>query len=101
MFSDSRDEHVDLRMRAVLDFVRKLTLSPGKIAVADVDTILAAGWNDRAVHDATAICALFNLMNRLVNGLGVEARGAYTKIAAQRLADGGYAQLLDFLPASK
>jgi hypothetical protein len=40
-------------------------------------------------------------MNRLVNGLGVDAAEAYTKLAAERLATGGYAQLADFLPASK
>jgi uncharacterized peroxidase-related enzyme len=92
---------VDRRMQTVLDLVRKLTFAPGKIAAADVDAIFAAGWNDRALHDATAICALFNLMNRLVNGLGVEAPEAYIKLAAERLAAGGYTQLLDFLPAPK
>src|SRR5262245_30306521 len=91
-------ERVDQRMRAVLDFVRKLTLSPGEMRRGDVDAIFAAGWDDRALHDAVAICALFNLMNRLVNGLGVEAPEAYTKMAAQRLAQGGYAQLLNLLP---
>ncbi len=40
-------------------------------------------------------------MNRLVNGLGVEASESYSKLAAQRLADSGYAQLLNFLPATK
>jgi len=101
LISNPQNADIDAQMEPVLAFVRKLTLSPGKITAADVDPIFAVGWNDRALHDATAICALFNLMNRLVNGLGVEAREAYTKIAAQRLADGGYAQLLDFLPASK
>jgi hypothetical protein len=76
--------------------VRKLTLSPGDITAADVDPMFAADWNDRTVHDAAAICALFNLMNRLVNGLGVDAPSSYTKLAAQRLASGGYAQLLEF-----
>jgi hypothetical protein len=38
-------------------------------------------------------------MNRLVDGLGVEASEAYTKLAAQRLAEHGYVQLLDFLRA--
>jgi hypothetical protein len=35
-----------------------------------------------------AICGLFNLMNRLVNGLGVEAPESYTKIRrnASRMA---------------
>jgi len=92
---------VDPRMRPVLYFVRKLTLSPGKITSADVDEIFAAGWDDQALHDAVAICALFNLMNRLVNGLGVEAPEAYTKLAAQRLAECGYAPLLQLLPESK
>jgi uncharacterized peroxidase-related enzyme len=91
------DWRIDLRMRPVLALVQKLTLSPGKIAAADVDAVFAAGWDDRALHDAVAICALFNLMNRLVNGLGVEAPEPYTKLAAERLAKGGYAQLLDFL----
>ncbi len=97
ILSGSGLEHVDHRMRPVLYFVRKLTLSPGKITSADVDEIFAAGWDDRALHDAAAICSLFNLMNRLVNGLGVEAPEAYTKLAAERLAKGGYKQLADIL----
>ena len=63
--------------------------------------IFEAGWTDRALHDAAAICGLFNLMNRLVDGLGIEASEAYTKIAAQRLAEQGYAQLADLLPQPK
>jgi uncharacterized peroxidase-related enzyme len=91
-------EHLDERMRAVLAFVQKLTLSPGEVTAADADEIIAAGWDDRALHDAVAICGLFNLMNRVVNGLGIEAPQPYTKMAAQRLATGSYAHLLDLLP---
>jgi hypothetical protein len=40
-------------------------------------------------------------MNRLVNGLGVEAAETYIKMAAKRLADVGYAKLLGSLPAPK
>jgi hypothetical protein len=87
-------------MRPVLAFVCKLTLSPGKIAAVDADAVVAAGWNNRALHDAVAICGLFNLMNRLVNGLGVEASEPYTRIAAQRLAEKGYASLAGLLPSS-
>ncbi len=101
MFSNSREKYVDGRMRPILAFARKLTLSPASITAADSEEVFAAGWNDRALHDAVSICALFNLMNRLVNGLGIEAPEAYTKLAAQRLAEGGYAQLLGLLPASK
>ena len=97
VISDARDPDINGRMRPVLVFVRKLTLTPGEMTAADVDAIFAAGWDDRALHDATAICALFNLMNRLVNGLGIEAPESYMKLAAERLAQGGYAQLLNLL----
>jgi len=99
--ANAQAEHVDVRMRPVIAFVRKLTLSPDSITAADAETVFAAGWDDRALHHAAAMCALFNLMNRLVNGLGVERDEKYTKMAAQRLARGGYAQLADLLPAAK
>jgi uncharacterized peroxidase-related enzyme len=92
------DWRIDVRMRPVIAFVRKLTQSPESITAADAEAVFAAGWDDQALHDAVAICALFNLMNRLVNGLGVERDEKYTQMAAQRLASGGYAQLLDLLP---
>jgi uncharacterized peroxidase-related enzyme len=99
MFAKAENEDVDPRMRSVLAFVRKVTLSPAKLSAADTDAIFAAGWNDRALHDAVAICALMNLMNRLVNGLGVEVPDAHTRMAAQWLVQNGYAKLLEFLPA--
>jgi uncharacterized peroxidase-related enzyme len=98
---NAADWRINPRMRPVLALLQKLTLSPGKIGATDVDAIFAAGWDDRALYDAVAICGLFNLMNRLVNGLGIEAPDAYMKLAAERLAKGGYAQLLGFLPAKK
>jgi uncharacterized peroxidase-related enzyme len=97
--ASASDWRIDLRMRPVLALVQKLTLLPGKITGPDVDAIFSAGWDDRALHDGVAICGLFNLMNRLVNGLGLDAPESYTKMAAQRLAEGGYRQLLEFVPA--
>jgi uncharacterized peroxidase-related enzyme len=97
LLANAQAEQVGIRMRPVIAFVRKLTRSPECVAAADAEAVLAAGWNDRALHDAAAICGLFNLMNRLVNGLGIEASEAYTKLAAQRLADKGYAHLADIL----
>lgn len=44
IFSGSAPEHVEARMRPVLAFVRKLTLSPGQVTEADVDAVLAGGW---------------------------------------------------------
>src|ERR1700741_144221 len=92
---------IDAHMRPVLSFVRKLTLSPSHVTSADAEAVFAGGWDDHALHDAAAICGLFNLMNRLVDGLGIEADGAHTQFAARCLATIGYAGFLPLLPAAK
>jgi alkylhydroperoxidase family enzyme len=38
----------------------------------DIDRLRAAGFDDRAIHDATQIVAYFNYINRIAAGLGVE-----------------------------
>ena len=65
---------------------------------ADAEAVLAAGWPEEALFDAVAICALYNLMNRLVNGLGIEADADYFEAAAKRLSTGGYAAMAEALP---
>jgi uncharacterized peroxidase-related enzyme len=92
---------VEASMRPVLSFVRKLTLSPSRMTPADADAVFAAGWDDHALHDAAAICGLFNLMNRLVDGLGIEADAAHTQFVAQRLATTSYAGFPSLLPEAK
>ncbi|HEX6197814.1 MAG TPA: carboxymuconolactone decarboxylase family protein [Jiangellaceae bacterium] len=88
---------VDERMRPVLRYVRKLTESPSRIAPSDVEAILAAGWDEQAVHDAAAVCGLFNLMNRLVDGLGITADEDYFAMSSRRLAAISYTGLRDLL----
>lgn len=82
------------KMKPILRYVRKLTLSPSKMTQADADAVFAAGWNDQALHDAVSTCALFNFMNRFVEGLGIKAGPEYFSSSATRLHDGGYAGLL-------
>ncbi len=85
------------RMKPLLRYVSKLTLTPAKITLGDAGAVLAAGWPDRALHDAVAVCGLFSLMNRLVEGLGITAGENYFASSARRLADRGYAGLRDLL----
>lgn len=59
-------------LRPVLAFVRKLTLSPNSITQADADAVYAAGWDERALHDAILVCCRFNFMNRLSIGHGLD-----------------------------
>lgn len=79
------------RLRPVLAYVRKLNDEPSRITSMDTDPIFAAGWPERAVHDAASICGLFNLFNRLVDGLGIIGNGEFFNAAAQMLtAPAGY-----------
>ncbi|GER05720.1 hypothetical protein JCM17843_00300 [Kordiimonadales bacterium JCM 17843] len=72
LLSNPDSAPVDEAMRPILAYVRKLTLEPGNITEADVQAILDAGWSDQAVADANKSAALFNFMNRVILGMGVD-----------------------------
>lgn len=89
---------VDERMRPVLRYAGKLTRTPSAVTRADAEEVLAAGWDEQALHDAIMVCALFNFMNRMVEGHGITAAADYFTTSGRRLEQVGYAglnQLLD------
>lgn len=57
-------------LKALLTFVRKLAVTPSAITQTDVDTVIGAGWDEHALHDAIAITARAAFMQRLVQGFG-------------------------------
>lgn len=81
------------KLGPILRYVRKLTQSPSAIAQADIDAILAAGWDEKTIVYAAAVCGYFNLLNRLVEGLGIEANAELSQMAGQALFAGGYASV--------
>ena len=56
----------------MLDYVTKLTRTPGDMSAEDVDSLRRQGFDDRAIHDICAITAYFAFVNRIADGLGVE-----------------------------
>jgi uncharacterized peroxidase-related enzyme len=64
---------VDEKIKPILKYVKKLTEEPSKIIKSDADAVLAAGWSEEALYFAVSVCALFNFMNRIVEGMGVKA----------------------------
>ena len=50
----------------------KLTHTPQTIEHADIEKLREAGCEDRAIHDATQVIAMFNYYNRLADGLGID-----------------------------
>lgn len=93
LLTDLSTAEVDDRVRPLLSYLGKLTRDPSKVSPVDARAVLAAGWDERALHDAVSVCALFNFMNRFVNGLGITADDDYSAVSGTRLADHGYAGL--------
>lgn len=60
---------------ALLRYAEKLTLRPGEMVKADVDTLKGAGVNDGEILEANQIVCYFNYVNRSLNGLGVTTDG--------------------------
>ena len=95
--SDLDTAPVDDKLRPVLRYVGKLTATPAKMTEADAAEVFAAGWDDRALYDAVMVCALFNFMNRMVDGLGVSTDAGYFAESGERLRRIGYAGLLTMI----
>ena len=52
-----------------------LTLTPQAVTAAHIHALRAAGYTDRAIHDACAIVSYFAFVNRIADGLGVAIEG--------------------------
>lgn len=71
LLAEPETSGVDPRLLPLLAYVRKLTLAPAGVRDADAAAVYAAGWTERALFDAISVCALFNFMNRIVEGCGI------------------------------
>ena len=68
---DYREADLPARDRVLLDHAVALTCEPGERTEEDVERLREYGFDDAAILKATEIAALFNLVNRLISGLGV------------------------------
>lgn len=58
--------------RAICEYADKLTRTPARITQADIDALRAAGLSDTAILEANEVCAYFNYINRVADGLGID-----------------------------
>ena len=93
-----RDAGLDPQTTALLEFAERLTSSPRAMSEIEVQALRAAGFSDEEILDTTLIVSLFNFMNRLVEGMGIELEAQYVKPASERLAKSGYLPLIAMLP---
>ncbi|MCG8692235.1 MAG: peroxidase-related enzyme [Minwuiales bacterium] len=92
--ADAEDGPVEPKLGAVLAFADKMTETPGAIGAGDIDALLAVGWSEQAVEDAINVVALFNYVNRLVDGFGIQGSTDYFRHIGTALAKHGYAPLI-------
>lgn len=59
------------KLKPILRYVQKLNFLPSKIVQADAQAVYDAGWSEQALYEATLVCSLFNMMNRIIEGTGV------------------------------
>jgi uncharacterized peroxidase-related enzyme len=65
------------RLAALLAYVKKLTLAPSTISDSDKQAVHDAGFSEDELKDAIAVCAAFNLYNRIVEGHGIAPHDNY------------------------
>ena len=64
---------ISSRLRPIFHFVKKLTERPAQIVQSDAEAVFAAGWTERALEDAIAVCAFFSMINRIADGYGLKS----------------------------
>lgn len=94
LLEDIASAPVEPRLKPLLAYVRKLMLTPSGMAEADADAVFAAGWDERALHDAIAVTARAAFMQRLVEGHGfVPMPREVARKHARRRVELGYVNL--------
>ncbi len=58
--------------KALLAYVRKLTLEPARVRDADVEALRQAGWTDEQIFEASFETALFAFFNRMADAYGLD-----------------------------
>lgn len=84
---------VNEKLKPVLHYVKKLTLSPEKMTQTDVNMVFDAGWDEKDFHFAVMVCGLFNLYNRMLAAYGISNSHEHMQKAGRALAKSGYSHV--------
>lgn len=84
LFGDVRInlDHPDLpeRMKPVLAFVRRLTVDPAGTGMPDAQAVYDAGFSEEGLFDVISVTALYNFMNRILEGAGIKRHVRVTEM---------------------
>lgn len=69
---DTAHESIPPKLRPVLAFVRRLTMDPAGVNETDAKAIYDAGYSEAGFFDIISVTALYNFMNRILEGAGIK-----------------------------
>ena len=69
---DYHNANLTTKQVAMLEFAESLTVDPSNTKAAYVEELKSVGWTDEDIVDIVHITCLFNYMDRVADGLGVE-----------------------------
>lgn len=75
---------LDDKIKSLLTFTEKITLTPWKITDGDWESARAAGWSQSELLEASFTAALFGSITRLVDGLGLGSSVEESRISKLR-----------------
>lgn len=78
------------KWRSAYAYARQITSGPAGVTTALADACRGAGWSDEAITQIAMVATGFNLMNRLVDGLGLEGDESFLLGAGERLGTISY-----------
>jgi uncharacterized peroxidase-related enzyme len=70
LYEQGVETKLEPRLRAIVDYVAKLTREPAAMTIADLAPLRAVGMDDLEIHDLTNAVAMFANANRLMQTLG-------------------------------
>ena len=70
LIADPDSAPIDANLKPLLAFVRKLTLAPTEIVAEDTNTVLEAGFDDKALDDAVGITGRAMFMRCIAQAYG-------------------------------
>ena len=76
VLTDWRTAPVSEAIRAMLAFLETLTLRPDEVSPEQIQAMRQAGVSDEGIEEAIAVCAAFNIADRLADTFDYEPPNA-------------------------
>jgi alkylhydroperoxidase family enzyme len=91
ILDDYKKADIDPKLRAMLTYLEKVTLSPSQVTASDAAQLLAAGISRQAASDALYVGYLANINDRMADALGYQLpTDGYVQSPAALLSKRGY-----------